>query len=257
MCARARESAPVFDAGAVAGRRSLARPAASLERITSRSEATVTVSNAAPDHASGVTVTDTLPAATAFVSATPSQGTCSGTTTVTWPLRSIGSGAGASVDIVVQTTQAETLAPQPSRSSRSPRPPSATRHSPLAHGRRAAAPRLRRLPLRAQAEPEANRGSGRGEFKTTKTARTRTVRLLAPLASDLLEWRISPGGPAAEALVFPGRGGVVWGDDACRYWRRRIFTPAARAAGTRLAGATLRLAPLVRVASARRGSQRG
>jgi integrase len=64
-----------------------------------------------------------------------------------------------------------------------------------------------------------------------QTKRTRTVRLLARLDSDLLEWRISRGGPAAEALVFPGRSGVVWDDDACRYWRRRIFTPAARAAG--------------------------
>jgi len=70
-----------------------------------------------------------------------------------------------------------------------------------------------------------------GELKTTKTARTRTVRLLAPLAADLLEWRISRGGPADDALVFPGRGGAVWGDDAWRYWRRRVFTPAAKAAG--------------------------
>ena len=70
-----------------------------------------------------------------------------------------------------------------------------------------------------------------GELKTTKTARTRTVRLLAPLTTDLLEWRISRGGPADDTLVFPGRGGAVWGDDAWRYWRRRIFTPAAKAAG--------------------------
>jgi hypothetical protein len=35
-----------------------------------------------------------------------------------------------------------------------------------------------------------------GELKTTKTARTRTVRLLAPLAADLREWRIAQGRPA-------------------------------------------------------------
>jgi integrase len=70
-----------------------------------------------------------------------------------------------------------------------------------------------------------------GELKTMKTARTRTVRLLAPLAADLLEWRISRGGPADDALLFPGRSGAVWGDDAWRYWHRRIFTPAAKAAG--------------------------
>ena len=70
-----------------------------------------------------------------------------------------------------------------------------------------------------------------GELKMTKTGRARTVRLLAPLAADLLEWRISQGRPADEALVFPARSGAVWGDDAWRYWRRGIFTPAARAAG--------------------------
>ncbi len=72
-----------------------------------------------------------------------------------------------------------------------------------------------------------------GELKTTKTARTRTVRLLAPLGADLREWRIGQGRPADEALVFPGRRGGVWADDAWRYWRRRIFTPAANAAGLR------------------------
>jgi integrase len=70
-----------------------------------------------------------------------------------------------------------------------------------------------------------------GELKTTKTARTRTVRLLAPLAADLLEWRIGQGQPVDDTLVFPARRGAVWGDDAWRYWRRRIFMPAARAAG--------------------------
>jgi hypothetical protein len=54
---------------------------------------------------------------------------------------------------------------------------------------------------------------------------------LAPLAADLLEWRISRGKPADDSLVFPARGGAVWVDDAWRYWRRRIFTPAAKAAG--------------------------
>jgi hypothetical protein len=70
-----------------------------------------------------------------------------------------------------------------------------------------------------------------GELKTTKTAPTRTVRLLAPLAADLLEWRISQGRPVDDALVFPARGGAVWADDAWRYWRRRVFTPAAKAVG--------------------------
>ena len=70
-----------------------------------------------------------------------------------------------------------------------------------------------------------------GELKTTKTARTRTVRLLAPLAADLREWHIGQGRAGDEALAFPGRGGDVWGDDAWRYWRRRVFTPAAKTTG--------------------------
>jgi integrase len=70
-----------------------------------------------------------------------------------------------------------------------------------------------------------------GDLKTTKTARTRTVRLLAPLAADLLEWRIRCGRPDDDALVFPSRQNGLWSDDAWRYWRRRIFAPAARAAG--------------------------
>ena len=70
-----------------------------------------------------------------------------------------------------------------------------------------------------------------GELKTTKTGRTRTVRLLAPLAADLSEWRIAQGRPQDKALVFPALSGGVWSDDAWRYWRRRIFGQAARAVG--------------------------
>jgi uncharacterized repeat protein (TIGR01451 family) len=67
------------------------------------------VSNGGPDPVSGVRVTDDLPAGTTFVSATPSQGTCSGTTKISCSLGSIASGAGAGVEIVVKTTQAGTL----------------------------------------------------------------------------------------------------------------------------------------------------
>jgi len=75
------------------------------------------------------------------------------------------------------------------------------------------------------------RGVVLGQLKTTKTGRTRTVRLLAPLAADLREWRIARGRPPDDALIFPGANGSAWSDDAWRYWRRRIYTPAARASG--------------------------
>jgi uncharacterized repeat protein (TIGR01451 family) len=69
---------------------------------------TITVSNAGPDAASGVTVTDAIPGV--LVSATPSQGSCSGTTTVSCSLGSIASGGSATVVIVLTApNSAQTL----------------------------------------------------------------------------------------------------------------------------------------------------
>jgi large repetitive protein len=61
----------------------------------------ITVSNAGPDQATFVLVTDTIPAGTTFVSATPSQGTCSGTTTVQCQLGTIDADAEATITLVV------------------------------------------------------------------------------------------------------------------------------------------------------------
>jgi large repetitive protein len=65
---------------------------------------TIAVSNAGPSSATTTTVSDTLPAGLTFVSVTPSQGTCSGTTTVSCPLGTIASGGSASITLVVHTT---------------------------------------------------------------------------------------------------------------------------------------------------------
>jgi len=65
---------------------------------------TITASNAGPDPATTVTVTDVLPVNVNHVSATPSQGTCSGTSTVTCNLGTIANGAQATVSLVVQPT---------------------------------------------------------------------------------------------------------------------------------------------------------
>ena len=51
--------------------------------------------------AAAVTVSDPLPAGVTFVSATPSVGSCSGTSTVTCSLGTLASGASATVTIVV------------------------------------------------------------------------------------------------------------------------------------------------------------
>jgi uncharacterized repeat protein (TIGR01451 family) len=62
----------------------------------------IAVQNAGPANASNVMVNDPLPAGETLVSATPSQGTCSGT--VTCDLGSISSGGSATITIVANVT---------------------------------------------------------------------------------------------------------------------------------------------------------
>jgi uncharacterized repeat protein (TIGR01451 family) len=62
---------------------------------------TIAVSNSSTVPASNVTVTDVLPAGTTYVSATPSQGSCTGTTTVTCTLGTLAGGGSASIALTV------------------------------------------------------------------------------------------------------------------------------------------------------------
>lgn len=57
------------------------------------------------------------------------------------------------------------------------------------------------------------------------------MRLLGPLGADLAEWRLASGMPGDGALVFPGHDEGLWDADDWRNWRRRVFSPAAKAAG--------------------------
>jgi uncharacterized repeat protein (TIGR01451 family) len=70
---------------------------------------TITVFNNVPADAVGVTMTDTLPAGVNYVSAIPSQGSCTGTSTVTCNLGSIAGHTNATVTLIVTPTVAGTL----------------------------------------------------------------------------------------------------------------------------------------------------
>jgi uncharacterized repeat protein (TIGR01451 family) len=68
---------------------------------------TITITNAGPAPATNVTLTHTLPAGAALVSATP-QGACSGSGPVTCSLGTIANGSNVAVTLVVTTTQTGT-----------------------------------------------------------------------------------------------------------------------------------------------------
>jgi integrase len=70
-----------------------------------------------------------------------------------------------------------------------------------------------------------------GQLKSTKTASTRSVRLLAPLADDLHAWRRATDRDAETDLIFPAPDGSPWNADRARNWRKRTFADAAEAAG--------------------------
>ena len=55
-------------------------------------------------------------------------------------------------------------------------------------------------------------------IKATKTEKTRTVRILAPLARDLLAWREACGWPSDDALVFPTARGGLWKNSEGLVW---------------------------------------
>jgi integrase len=70
-----------------------------------------------------------------------------------------------------------------------------------------------------------------GEERSTKTRRTRSVRMLTPLASDLAKWKLASDQVGSGDLIFPASRGSAWTDADYRNWRKRHFKTAAATAG--------------------------
>jgi integrase len=71
-----------------------------------------------------------------------------------------------------------------------------------------------------------------GELKIQKTGRIyRTVDLLSPLKSDLVEWCAHLGITGPDELLFARDDGRPWKTDDWNNWRNRRFFPSADAAG--------------------------
>ncbi len=87
---------------------SMSSPAGTF-KVGSTQTYNISVHNDGLANATGVKVTDVLPAGTTLVSATASQGTCSGTTTVTCALGNMASGANATAIIRIRFTNSGTI----------------------------------------------------------------------------------------------------------------------------------------------------
>jgi hypothetical protein len=101
-----------------------------------------------------------------------------------------------------------------------------------------------------------------GDLKGTKTGQRRSVRLLAPLAADLAEWRLACGRSDEDALVFPTRDGRVSDGGALAQLaparvRSRGELGGARSLPAVRPAAPVRLAPLRGGADGDRGRAAG
>ena len=71
-----------------------------------------------------------------------------------------------------------------------------------------------------------------GRLKSLKNrSQPRAVDLLRPLRDDLFSWRGSSARANQSALLFPRPDGGFWHESDWRNWRRRVYAPAASAAG--------------------------
>jgi uncharacterized repeat protein (TIGR01451 family) len=85
------------------------RASASRVEVGAQLTYTLTVANAGPDDATGVVVTDPLPAGLLLLSVAATQGDCTGTGTIVCNLGTIANGASAEVTLTVQAQQTGTI----------------------------------------------------------------------------------------------------------------------------------------------------
>jgi uncharacterized repeat protein (TIGR01451 family) len=83
-------------------------PALQGQNLTYHLVVTNNGTSSGPSTTSGVTLLDSLPAGVSLVSTTPSQGSCSGSTTIVCALGILAGGASAAVDVVVQVGSSTT-----------------------------------------------------------------------------------------------------------------------------------------------------
>jgi integrase len=99
----------------------------------------------------------------------------------------------------------------------------------------------------------AERSLALGELKETKTRSTRSIRLLAPLRSDLNALRMLHGRPGGSDLVFPPhRRAAVAGHRLAQLAQPRL--PAGSKTSSARPDPTLRPPPLVRLTADRRAT---
>jgi integrase len=67
-------------------------------------------------------------------------------------------------------------------------------------------------------------------YPYTKTRQNRRVKLLAPLATDLAEWKLASGRRGHDLVVVNGHG-KPWTKHQYQHWRRHMYKPHASSIG--------------------------
>jgi uncharacterized repeat protein (TIGR01451 family) len=175
----------------------------------------ITVTNNGPNAATEVSVTDALPSGAGFVSAVPSQGTCSGASTVICNLGPINSSTTATVTLVVTATPGGTLSNTATVASASCDPVAGNNSASASTTVNNLVPVLGGISPSAAAagSPAATLTVNGGNFVSTSTvnwngaARATTFVSPTQLAATIPAADIAAEGTASVTVVNPAPGG--------------------------------------------------